>query len=613
MKVVIAEKPSVARELAKVFGATTKRNGYIEGKGYSFTWAFGHLLQLAPPQEYGFIGWRRQHLPMLPKKFKLAIRKVKTKDGFVDDPSVKKQLDIIKQLFDEATEIIVATDAGREGELIFRYIYYFLKCKKPFKRLWISSQTDEAIKDGFRNLKPGTDFDTLFNSAHCRSESDWLVGMNATQALSISAGSRSVLSLGRVQTPTLAMICARYLESTNFVPQKFYQLSILVDKDGQLFKAISVNNFEEKEDAEVLFEKIEDVKSGFSLGAEIVDVEAKPRKEPPPLLHDLSSLQQEANKKKGFTADQTLGLLQNLYESKLVSYPRTGSRYIGDDVFAGIPALIDQARSHPDFGKQAEFLLTIPLNKRSVNAKKVTDHHAVLPTGEPAYNLSGDKQAIYDMIVGRMLEAFHKECIKEITKITIAAGSIFIANGTVIRSAGWRAVLNDNEEDKKDEDNPSLPKVKAGEFLPIADKALLEKQTKPKPMFNEASLLKALETSGKEIEDEELRYAMKDTGLGTPATRASIIETLITREYITREKRNLIPSKKGLAVYDVVKDQKIAQAELTGQWEKRLEEIRTGASVVDFKAEITEYTRTITNELLTAGVSLLNKMEPLAK
>ena len=517
----------------------------LKGKGYSFTWAFGHLLQLAPPQEYGFIGWRRQHLPMLPKKFKLAIRKVKTKDGFVDDPSVKKQLDVIRQLFDEATEIIVATDAGREGELIFRYIYYYLRCKKPFKRLWISSQTDEAIKDGFRNLKPGTDYDTLFNSAHCRSESDWLVGMNATQALSISAGSRSVLSLGRVQTPTLAMICARYLESTNFVPQKYYQLSILLDKEGQLFKAISVNNFDKKEDAEALFEKIEDVKSGFPLGAEIVEVEAKPRKEPPPLLHDLSSLQQEANKKKGYTADQTLGLLQNLYESKLVSYPRTGSRYIGDDIFAGIPALIDKFRSHPDFGKQAEYLSTVALNKRSVNAKKVTDHHAILPTGEPAFNLSADRQAIYDMVVGRMLEAFHKECIKEITKITIAAGSVFIANGTVIRSAGWRSVWNDNEEEKKDEENPSLPKVKAGELLPITDKALLEKQTKPKPMYNEASLLKALETSGKEIEDEELRYAMKDTGLGTPATRASIIETLITREYITREKRNLIPTAKG--------------------------------------------------------------------
>jgi DNA topoisomerase-3 len=319
MKIVIAEKPSVARELAKVFGATVKKDGYIEGKGYSFTWAFGHLLQLAPPQEYGFIGWRRQHLPMLPVKFKLAIRKIKTKDGFVEDPGVRKQLDIIKKLFDESTEIIVATDAGREGELIFRYIYYFLKCKKPFKRLWISSQTDEAIKEGFRNLKPGTDYDTLFNSAHCRSESDWLVGMNATQALSISAGSRSVLSLGRVQTPTLAMICSRFIEIKNFVPQLYYQLGIQLDKDGQLFKAVSVANFNVKEEAQALFDKIEDVPSGFPNGGRILDVEAKPRKEPPPLLHDLSSLQQEANKRKGYTADQTLNLLQNLYEGKLLS------------------------------------------------------------------------------------------------------------------------------------------------------------------------------------------------------------------------------------------------------------------------------------------------------
>jgi len=604
MKIVIAEKPSVARELAKVFGATTKKDGYIEGKGYSFTWAFGHLLQLAPPQEYGYIGWRRQHLPMLPLKFKLGIRKIKTKDGLVEDPGVRKQLDIIKKLFDEATEIIVATDAGREGELIFRYIYYFLKCKKPFKRLWISSQTDEAIKEGFRNLKPGVDYDTLFNSAHCRSESDWLVGMNATQALSISAGSRSVLSLGRVQTPTLAMICSRFLEIKNFVPQTFYQLAIQVDKDGQLFRAMSVNNFDKKEDAEAVFAKIEDVESGFSNGARIAAVEAKPRKEPPPLLHDLSSLQQEANKKKSLTADQTLNILQALYESKLVTYPRTGSRYIGDDVFAGVPQLISKLQDHKDFGKQAEYLGTVALNKRSVNAKKVTDHHAILTTGESPYQLSGDKQAIYDMIAGRMLEAFHQECVKEITKITIESGSSFIANGTVIRSAGWRSVFNDKDEEKKDEENPSLPKVKVGEALPLVKKALLEKQTKPKSLYNEASLLKALETSGKDIEDEELRYAMKDSGLGTPATRAAIIETLINREYVIREKRNLVPTTKGLAVYDVVKDKMIAQAELTGQWEKRLEEIRSGASVSDFKAEITEYTKTITSELLIAGAGM---------
>jgi DNA topoisomerase-3 len=607
MKIVIAEKPSVGRELAKVFGATTKRDGYIEGKGYSFTWAFGHLLQLAPPQEYGYIGWRKQHLPMLPKKFKLGIRKIKTKDGLVEDPGVRKQLDIIKKLFDEATEIIVATDAGREGELIFRYIYYFLKCKKPFRRLWISSQTDEAIKEGFRNLKPGTDYDTLFNSAHCRSESDWLVGMNATQALSISAGSRSVLSLGRVQTPTLAMICSRYLEVKNFKPQIYYQLAIQLDKDGQLFRAMSVANFDKKEDAEASFAKIEDVASGFSNGGKIVSVEAKPRKEPPPLLHDLSSLQQEANKKKGFTADQTLNLLQGLYESKLITYPRTGSRFIGDDVFSGVPALIAKLKDHKDFGKQAGYLLGVKLNKRSVNAKKVTDHHAILSTGESPYQLSIDKQAIYDMVVGRMLEAFHQECIKEIAKITVESGSIFVANGTVIQSPGWRSVFNDKDDDKKDEENPSLPKVKAGEELPVVNKALLEKQTKPKPLYNEASLLKALETSGKDIEDEELRYAMKDSGLGTPATRAAIIETLLNREYIVREKRNLVPTSKGLAVYDVVKDKKIAQAELTGQWEKRLEEIRSGASVMDFKAEITDYTKEITDELLVAGAGLAAK------
>jgi DNA topoisomerase-3 len=612
MKVIIAEKPSVAREIAKVFGATVKKDGYIEGKGYTFTWAFGHLLQLAPPQEYGYYGWNVQNLPMLPQKFKLSIRKVKTKDGLIDDPAVKKQLDTIKTLFDEATEIIVATDAGREGELIFRYIYYYLKCKKPFKRLWISSQTDEAIKEGFRNLKPGTDYDTLFNSAHCRSQSDWLVGMNATQALSLSSGTRAVLSLGRVQTPTLAMICARYLENKSFLPQVYYQVSIRVDKQGQIFRAVSDASFKTKEAAQLIIDQVADVASGFPNGGHILSVEAKPRKEPPPLLHDLSSLQQEANKRKGFTADQTLTLLQNLYESKLVTYPRTGSRYIGDDVFAGVPQLIEKFKDHADFGKQATVLSIAKLNKRSVNAKKVTDHHAILPTGETAYQLSADKQAIYDLVVGRMLEAFHQDCIKEVTRITVQSGTNFIASGTVINSAGWRAVFNEPDEEKKEEENPSLPKVQQGEDLPVVEKTLLEKQTKPKPLFNEATLLKALETAGKEIDDEELRYAMKDSGLGTPATRAAIIETLVKRDYILREKKNLLPTSTGLAVYNVVKDYQIAQAELTGNWEKRLEEIRSGASVTGFQEEIKAYTRTITQELLRAGATMVIKAKEAA-
>lgn len=590
MKVIIAEKPSVGREIAKVFGATTKHDGYIEGKGYTFTWAFGHLLQLAAPQEYGYYGWSVQNLPMLPAKFKLCVRK---KDG-KDDPGAKKQLDIIQKLFDEATEIIVATDAGREGELIFRYIYYYLKCKKPFRRLWISSQTDEAIKEGFRNLKPGADYDTLFNSAHCRSQSDWLVGMNATQALSLASGNKSVLSLGRVQTPTLAMICARYLENKNFVPQLYYQVAIQPDKDGQAFRAISEKSYPTREEAQAVLNAV-------AATGNVLNVEAKPRKEPQPLLHDLSSLQQEANKRKGFTAEQTLGILQNLYEGKLVTYPRTGSRYIGDDVFATVPALISKLTDHPVFGKQATLLADAKLSKRSVNAKKVTDHHAILTTGVAPYQLTADQQAVYDMVAGRMLEAFHQDCIKEITKITVVSGSKFLASGTVIQTPGWRAVFNDKDEEKKDEENPTLPKVIKGEDLPILNKAVLEKQTKPKPLYNEASLLKALETAGKEIEDEELREAMKDSGLGTPATRAAIIETLLTRKYIIREKKNLVPTETGLGVYDVVKHQRIAQAELTGTWEKRLEEIRGGASVGAFQEEIKLYTRSITQELLQSG------------
>ncbi|WP_419800717.1 DNA topoisomerase 3 [Mucilaginibacter sp.] len=604
MKLILAEKPSVARELARVFGATTRKDGYIEGKGYSFTWAFGHLVQLAGPQAYGYNGWNRDNLPMLPERFKLAIRQVKEKDKFVDDPGVVKQLRTIKTLFDEATEIIVATDAGREGELIFRYIYYHLKCKKPFKRLWISSQTDEAIKDGFRNLKPGTDYDTLFYSAQCRSEADWMVGLNATQALSIAAGNRSVLSLGRVQTPTLGMISSRFLENKNFKPETYFQVAVALQKGGQVFKALSAENYKTREQAQQVADEVKDVSGGFALGGEIAGVEIKPKKEQPPLLHDLSSLQQEANKRKGFTAEQTLNIAQTLYEAKLITYPRTGSRYIGDDVFASVPGLIKVLTHHLVFGRAAKDLDEKTLNKRSVNAKKVTDHHALLITPNNASGINADQRAVYDLIAGRMLEAFHKECLKELTKITVVSGAKFIASGTVIISAGWRAVFNDKEEKADEETDSLLPKVTTGEELPIIEKNVLEKQTKPKPLYNEASLLRNMETAGKEIEDDELRQAMKETGLGTPATRAGIIETLLKREYVVREKKNLLPTEKGLAVYDVVKDKRIAQAELTGLWEKRLEEIRNGASVQDFKAEIKAYTRTITNELLAGGKTI---------
>lgn len=605
MKVVIAEKPSVAREIARVFGATQKRDGYIEGKGWMFTWAFGHLLQLASPQAYGFYGWDARLLPMLPQKMQLAVRQSKKGEKWEDDPGTVKQLEVIKKLFDEADEIIVATDAGREGELIFRYIYYYLKCKKPFRRLWISSQTDAAIKDGFRNLKPGAEYDTLFASAHCRAQADWLVGMNATQALSIASGRKGVLSLGRVQTPTLAMICARYLENKSFVPETYFQVRIAVDKSGQVFKAASTKNFKTEEEAQKVLDAVLDVASGHSVGGHIASVDKKPRKEPPPLLHDLSSIQQEANKRLGLSADATLGILQSLYEGKLVTYPRTGSRYIGDDVFKTVPGLIASLQGHPRFGHAVDELLGSKLSKRSVDAKKVTDHHAILITGEFGGNLSGDHRAVYELVAGRMLEAFGKECLKEVTKITVESGSKFIATGTVVKQPGWRAVFGDfleeAKEGKEEDENQSLPAVTTGEDLPVVGKELLRKQTKPRPLFTEAALLKAMETAGKDIEDEALREAMKSCGLGTPATRAATIETLLKRGYIVREKKSLVPTPTGLQVYDVVKEKAIAQAELTGTWEKRLEEIRGGASVEDFLAEIKQYTGAITRELLGAG------------
>ncbi len=604
MKVVIAEKPSVAREIARVFGATTKRDGYIEGKGWTFTWAFGHLLQLASPQAYGYYGWDARLLPMLPQKMQLAVRQAKKGDKWEDDPGVTKQLGIIKKLFDEADEIIVATDAGREGELIFRYIYYYLKCRKPFRRLWISSQTDAAIKDGFRNLKPGTEYDTLFASAHCRSQADWLVGMNATQALSIASGRKGVLSLGRVQTPTLAMICARYRENKDFKPETYFQVVIKLDKAGQVFKATSAKNFKTEEEAQKILDTVLDAASGHPTGGHIATVDKKPRKEPPPLLHDLSSIQQEANKRLGLSADGTLGILQSLYEGKLVTYPRTGSRYIGDDVFATVPGLISSLDGHPRFGASVKELMGAKLSKRSVDGKKVTDHHAILITGEYGGNLSGDHRAVYELVAGRMLEAFGKECLKEVTKITVESGSKFIATGTVIKQPGWRAVFGDFDEKpegKDEEENQSLPAVSSGEDLPIVAKEILRKQTKPRPLFTEAALLKAMETAGKDIEDEALREAMKSCGLGTPATRAATIETLLKRAYIVREKKSLVPTPVGLQVYDVVKEKAIAQAELTGNWEKRLEEIRGGESVESFLAEIKQYTGAITRELLGAG------------
>ncbi|WP_149915026.1 type IA DNA topoisomerase [Sphingobacterium cavernae] len=609
MKVVIAEKPSVARDLARVMGAKDVKDGYIEGNGYAFTYAFGHLVQLCTPQAYGYNTWSVANLPIIPAKFGLEVKKVRKDGKQIDDYGALKQVNIIKNLLEKAEEIIVATDAGREGELIFRNIYYYLGSKVPFKRLWISSQTDKAIKEGFAKLKDGSEYDSLYQSARSRSESDWLIGINATQAITLAAGNKGLLSLGRVQTPTLAMICSRYLENKDFKPQAFYKIQAGFEKDNISFKATS-DKIDKKYVAEETVAKI-------TVGSEakVVKVEAKETKEQPPLLFDLTSLQQDANKKYGYSADQTLSIAQTLYEKKVITYPRTGSRYIGEDVFEQIEPLFQHLADTAEEGIAAisRNLIGAKLNKRSVDDKKVTDHHALLVTDEKPGAMLKEQQNIYNMIAKRMVESFSEVCLKDITTVTIdAAGVELIAKGTVIRQYGWRLSADqvempdeDKNTDDQDNENAQLPKLLAEEMLEILSLELSERFTKARPIHTEASLLKAMETSGKEIEDEEMRQAMKDCGLGTPATRAATIETLFQRDYIKRDKKKLIPTEKGLAVYNLVKDRSIAKVTLTGKWEQKLEEMRANKVSYDvFMKHIKDYTVKITKELLQLRMSI---------
>lgn len=598
MKVIIAEKPSVARDVALIVGADTRRDGYMEGNGYTVTWAFGHLVGLAMPEHYGITGFQRENLPILPKEFKLIPRQVKEGKEYKNDPGVMKQLKVIRGLFDKCEQIVVATDAGREGELIFRYIYQYLECRKPFERLWISSLTDQAIANGMKHLMPGSEYDNLFCSAKARSEADWIIGINASQALSITAG-RGVWSLGRVQTPTLAMICSRYLENKDFKPQTYYQLKVDTAKDKIYFSAISKERYNSKTDAETILERLRSTES-----IRIANVETKQAGQESPLLYDLTTLQKEANSRHSFSADKTLSVAQSLYEAKFISYPRTGSRYISEDVFAEIPALVEGLYNHPTFGISAKTLLEHELNKRSVNNKKVTDHHALIITDNIPENISAEQRIIYDMIATRMLEAFSGKCIKENTAVILEMSDVvFIAKSSKILIPGWRAVLNAPEDEKEEDEVSHLPVLNKDEQLPVNDSKLLEKQTKPRPLHTEASLLSAMETCGKELADEAEREALKESGIGTPATRASIIETLFSREYILREKKSLVPTNKGMVVYLAVKDKKIADVAMTGSWESALNKIETGDMNPDtFHRGIEVYAAQITTELLESKI-----------
>lgn len=594
---MIAEKPSVAKDIARIIGATQRNDGYLSGNGYMVTWAFGHLIQLAMPEAYGVANFRRESLPIIPADFQLIPRQVKAEKGYKADPGVLKQLKVIKEVFDQCDRIVVATDAGREGELIFRYIFHYLDCRKPFVRLWISSLTDRAIREGMENLQPGERYDNLYLAAKSRSEADWLIGINATQALSVAAG-QGVFSLGRVQTPTLMMICDRYLENKNFVPTKFWQLKASTASGGIGFTAQSTARWEQQPEAIAALQRAKDA------GQLVVkSVERKETAQEPPLLYDLTTLQKEANTKLNFSADKTLSIAQSLYEKKVMSYPRTGSRYISEDVFEEMPERIALLERYPRFAGYAAGLNGATLNRRSVNDGKVTDHHALIVTENLPGELSKDERAIYELVAGRMLEAFSGKCVKDVTTAMLSAGDTgFTVKGAVMKTAGWRAVFS--EQDTEDEDAATLPPLQEGQTLPLSGVDLLEKQTKPKPLHTESSLLAAMENAGKELEDTELKASLKDAGIGTPATRAAIIETLFARQYIVREKKNLVPTDKGLAVYRIVKDKKIADVEMTGMWETALAKIEAGSMDADtFRKGIEVYAIQITAELLSVQLS----------
>ena len=587
---IIAEKPSVARDIARIVGANNRQDGYIEGSGYVVTWAMGHLITLAMPEAYGFSAYKAEDLPIRPNPFQLIVRQVRKDKEYTSDPAALKQLKVIRSCFDKADRIIVATDAGREGELIFRYIYQYLGSRKPFDRLWISSLTDKAIHEGLSNLKSGSHYDNLYHSAKSRSEADWLVGINASRALSIAR--RGGYSLGRVQTPTLAMVCRRYIENRDFASVPYWKLSALMEKEGVSLKAVCETAFENEASAQSALA----VLHGQS-GLKAESVAKKVGHTAPPLLYDLTALQKEANRHHGFSADKTLSIAQTLYEKKITTYPRTGSRYISEDVFEEVPALLHKIG----------ISLSNPLNRHSVDNAKITDHHAIIPTGETPSGMSADETTIYQMVVNRFIEAFSPDSEEERMQVRFTDGnSTFAWKACRQISLGWKAVQKGKEAEAEKKEGgeeqvlSSLPNLIEGENLPVLDAEITEDKTKPKPLYTEATLLSAMENAGKEVEDAESKKAMAECGIGTPATRANIIETLILRDYIRRDKKAIIPTEKGLAVYEIVKDKRIANAEMTGSWELTLAAIEAGQMPPEkFAQGINSYVGTICEELLS--------------
>ncbi|MCL8006091.1 DNA topoisomerase 3 [Gelidibacter japonicus] len=557
MIVCIAEKPSVAREIAAILGANNKHDGYYEGNGYAVTYTFGHLCTLMEPNDYKphWKSWDLNNLPMLPEKFKTKV---------VSNSGIQKQFKIVKKLFDRAEMVINCGDAGQEGELIQRWVLDQANYKGKVQRLWISSLTAEAIKEGFENLKPSEQYDNLFYAGFSRAIGDWLLGMNATRLYTLKHGGyKQVLSVGRVQTPTLAMVVNRFKEIENFVPQPYWELQTLYR--DTLF-SYEEGRFTKMEDGELLANKVKEHEF------EIVSVTKKKGKDYAPKLFDLTGLQVYCNNKFGFSADETLKIVQKLYEQKVVTYPRVDTTFLPNDVYPKVPGILQNLKKYvqltaPLLGKK------IKKSPKVFNDKKVTDHHAIIPTGVET-QLQYNQQQVYDIITRRFIAVFYDDCmVSNTTVIGKAADVNFKATGKEILSKGWRVVLESAEKEQKASD--LLPAFVKGEKGPH-EPSFLEKQTKPPNQFTEASLLRAMETAGKQVDDDEMRELMKENGIGRPSTRANIIETLFKRKYIERNKKQVLPTQIGIQLIDTIQNELLKSAELTGMWEKQLKDIEKG-------------------------------------